>query len=184
MELRQPQRKTKNVDRLENQILTETVINQLEMRSKYVGIGLILTLLLVSCGEQPMFEKSYSFKSNSWSQKVKPAFKIAIDDTTKAYDFTITFRVTTDYAYNNVWFYLNTKTPDGITAREPFEIKITNPDGTWAGVKTGTVVETNLNFNRRKLPKKGNYYFTLEQGVTMDKLDEVLDIGLKVEEAK
>jgi hypothetical protein len=46
------------------------------------------------------------------------------------------------------------------------------------------VVETNLNFNRRKLPKKGNYYFTLEQGVTMNKLDEVLDVGLRVEETK
>ena len=154
------------------------------MWSKSAGIVLILTLLLVSCGGQPVFEKSYSFKGNSWSQKVKPAFKIAIEDTTKAYNFTITFRVTTDYAYNNVWFYLNTKTPDGKTAREPFEIKITNSDGTWAGVKTGTVVETNLNFNRRKLPKKGNYYFTLEQGVTMNKLDEVLDVGLRVEETK
>ena len=154
------------------------------MRNKYLGLGLFLTLLLFGCVEQPMFEKSYSFPGNSWSQKVKPAFKVAIEDTTVAYNFTITFRVTTDYAYNNVWFYLNTKTPDGLNAREPFEMKITNPDGTWAGVKTGTVVETNLNFNKRKLPKKGSYYFTLEQGVTMNKLDEVLDIGLKVEETK
>ena len=68
-----------------------------------------------------MFEKSYSFKGNKWTQDVKPAFKVEIQDTSKAYDFTINFRVTTDYAYNNVWFYLNTKTPDGLTAREPFE---------------------------------------------------------------
>lgn len=162
----------------------ETPTNQWEMLNKSVGIGLILILFLVGCEEQPLFEKSFSFSGNSWSQKVKPSFKIAINDTTKAYNFTITFRVTTDYAYNNVWFYLITKTPEGLTAREPFEMKITNPDGTWAGVKTGTIVETSLNFNRRKLPKKGNYFFSIEQGVTMDKLDEVLDIGLKVEQVK
>ncbi len=155
-----------------------------EMSAKKLGIALILALLFVSCGEQPLFEKSYSFKENKWTQNVKPAFKIDIQDTTLAYDFTITFRVTTDYAYNNVWFYLNTKTPDGLNAREPFEMKITNPDGSWAGKKTGTVVETQLNFNRRKLPKKGSYYFTLEQGVTMKELDEVLDIGLNVDVAK
>lgn len=139
---------------------------------------------MASCGEQPLYEKSYSFKANRWTQDVKPAFKVDIQDTAQAYDFTITFRVTTDYAYNNVWFYLNTKTPDGITAREPFEMKITNPDGSWAGKKTGTVVETQLNFKRRKLPKKGSYYFTLEQGITMQSLDEVLDIGLNVDKAK
>ena len=59
---------------------------------------------------------------------------------------------------------------------------ITNPDGSWAGKKTGTVVETQLVFNRRKLPKKGTYYFTLEQGITMESLGEVLDIGLKVDD--
>lgn len=148
------------------------------------GIWLVLALLLASCGEQPLYEKSYSFKENKWTQNVKPAFKVDIQDTSQAYDFTITFRVTTDYAYNNMWFYLNTKTPDGQTAREPFEMKVTNPDGSWAGKKTGTVVETQLNFKRRKLPKKGAYYFSLEQGVTMESLNEVLDIGLSVDKAR
>lgn len=154
------------------------------MPGKKFIIILLLTVLFASCGEQPMFEKSYSFKGNQWMQDVKPAFKVNINDTTKAYDFIITFRVTTDYAYNNVWFYLNTKTPDGLRAREPFEMRITNDNGTWIGKKTGTVVETQLAFNRRKLPKKGDYYFTLEQGITMNSLDEVLDIGLIVDEAK
>lgn len=154
------------------------------MRNKLIGIGILLMWLVSSCTESPMFDKSYSFPSNKWTQTVKPAFKVAITDTNTLYDFTITFRVTTDYAYNNVWFYLNTKTPDGLTAREPFEIKITNPDGSWAGIETGTVVETQLTFKRRKLPKKGNYYFTLEQGITNETLTEVLDIGLRVEEVK
>jgi gliding motility-associated lipoprotein GldH len=156
----------------------------MEMRNKSFGILVLLSLIFMSCSEQPMFEKSYSFKANTWKQDVKPSFKVSIDDTSKAYNFIITFRVTTDYAFNNVWFYLNSKTPDGLTAREPFQMKITNNDGTWAGIKTGTVVETTLSFNRRKLSKKGDYYFTLEQGVTMKELNEVLDIGLKVEESK
>lgn len=154
------------------------------MLNRKFGILILLTSLLASCGDVPLFEKSYSFKGNQWTQDVKPAFKVNITDTTKAYDFIITFRVTTDYEYNNVWFYLNTKTPDGLTAREPFEMRITNDDGTWIGKKTGTVVETQLAFNRRKLPRKGDYYFTLEQGITMKSLGEVLDIGLIVDEAQ
>jgi hypothetical protein len=32
------------------------------------------------------------------------------------------------------------------------------------------------------LPLKGKYTFTLEQGITESKIDQVLDIGLNVEE--
>lgn len=157
-------------------------INKMGMR-KLIGIGFLVAILF-SCTEQVFYEKSYSFKNNSWSQKVKPLFKVDIKDTSKLYDFTITFRNTTDYAFNNCWFYLNTQTPDKIKAREPFEIKITNPEGAWTGKKSGTIVENILQFRRRKFPLPGVYYFRLEQAVVQEKLDQVLDIGIRIEEVK
>lgn len=150
------------------------------MWNKTVGIWFVLSLLLLSCGKQPMYDKSYSFKGNKWEQSVKPVFKVNIEDTSVSYDFMMTLRVTTDYGFNNVWIYLNSKTPNGVSAREPFELKITNPDGTWIGKKTGTIVETELFFKSRKLPMKGEYTFSFEQGITRDVLPEVLDIGLRV----
>ena len=95
----------------------------------------VLVVLLSSCGDLLVYEKSYSFENHTWSQRVKPVFKFPIMDTSKQYDFLLTLRTTTDYKYNNLWIYLNTKTPGGQTAREPFEIKIANPDGTWIGKK-------------------------------------------------
>ena len=119
-----------------------------------------------------------------WEQNVKPSFVIDIADTTKEYDFILTLRTTTDYKYSNLWLYMNTTTPSKEHAREPFEIKITNPDGSWVGKKTGTIVEHSLYFKRRKMPMKGAYVFLLEQGITDSKVDEVLDISLVVQEAK
>lgn len=146
----------------------------------FLSIG----LLFFSCQDAAMYEKEYSFEGSSWSQKVKPSFKVDIKDIEKEYDFILTLRTTTDYNYNNLWVFLNTVTPSGVRAREPFEILITNPDGSWAGKKTGTVVEFPLNFKRRKMPEKGIYTFTLEQGITESTISEVLDIGLRVEEVK
>lgn len=147
--------------------------------------GLICLLaFLVSCGEQPLYEKVYSFKNNEWDQNVKPKYAINIQDLSKEYDFTLTLRTTTDYKYNNLWVFMKTKSPDGTVAREPFEIKITNPDGSWIGNKTGTIVEAPLYFKRRKMPLKGKYTFTIEQGITESKIDEVLDLGFRVELAK
>lgn len=156
----------------------------LQMKLRNIFAFFFLVGILTSCTENVFYEKSYSFKNNSWEQKVKPMFKVEILDTSKFYDFTITLRNTTDYSFNNCWLYLNTKTPTKIKAREPFEIKITNPDGTWIGNKSGTTVENLLHFNRRKFPMKGIYYFQLEQAVIQESLDQVLDIGIRITEAK
>lgn len=138
-------------------------------------------LLLSSCGEQPHFEKVYSFKNKTWSQEVKPKFKVKIDDVSVPYSFVINLRTTTDYKYNNLWIFLKTETPDGAVERLPFEIVVANPDGSWTGTKTGTIVESSLDFQARMLPMKGEYTFTIEQGITSSEVDEVLDIGFRVE---
>lgn len=114
-------------------------------------------------------------------QNVKPTFNVDIQDTSNAYNFIFTLRTTTEYKYSNLWIYLNTSTPDGQKVREPFEIKITNPDGTWIGKKTGTIVENTIYFRNKKMPRTGKYLFTLEQGITESLIDEVMDISLIVE---
>lgn len=139
-------------------------------------------LLLTACQQTALYEKSYSFESETWSQEVKPKFRVDIKDTTKYYDFVLTLRTTTDYQFNNLWIFLNTQTPSGIKAREPYELVIQNEDGTWAGKKTGTVVEFPLTFKSKKLPEKGTYTFTVEQGITESKISEVLDITFKAVE--
>ena len=154
----------------------------MQMRNWFILF--VIAAVFSSCTDPVYYEKSYSFPKNTWNLKVRPMFKVEITDTSKLYDFTITLRTTTDYAFNNCWIYLNTKTPNKIKAREPFEIKITNPDGTWIGKKSGTIVEHMLSFKRRKFPLKGAYFFELEQAVAQENLDEVLDIGIRIEEAK
>lgn len=144
----------------------------------------MLSLVFNSCENPPAYEKSYAFSKNQWKQNVKPIFTVAIKDTSKEYDFVLTIRTTTDYKYSNLWMYWNTKTPDGQKAREPFEVKIAHPDGSWIGKKTGTIVENSLYFKRRKMPLKGKYIFTLEQGITNSSIDEILDVSLLVQEVK
>ncbi|OFZ63322.1 MAG: hypothetical protein A3D92_04615 [Bacteroidetes bacterium RIFCSPHIGHO2_02_FULL_44_7] len=152
------------------------------MRSSWL---LILGLFIfTACGEQPLYEKVVSFDGKQWKQDVTPVFKVKIDNVDVNYNFTLNIRTTTDYKYSNLWIFLKTETPDGQVERKPFQILIANPDGSWVGNKTGTVVETPLVFRHRKLPLKGEYTFTVEQGITHSEVDEVLDIGFRVEVAK
>lgn len=149
------------------------------IRSKIYFICLFF--LAVSCGEVPHYEKVYSFENRVWAQDVKLSYPVEVTDINAKYNFTLSLRVSTDYKYNNLWVFLKTTSPDGTEAREPFEIKITNPDGSWVGNRTGSVVETPLVFKERQLPLAGTYTFVLEQGITTSTVDNVLDLGFKVE---
>lgn len=145
---------------------------------------LILPLfILFGCSEAPFYEKAYSFKDRIWKQDQKMKFTVDIEDIDQVYDFTLTLRTTTDYKYSNLWMFMKTIAPDGSTGREPIQLFITNPDGSWVGTKSGSTVETSLYFRERKLPLKGKYTFIIEQGITESEVTEVLDLIFKVDYA-
>ena len=154
---------------------------RVQVRRLFMFFGV---LVLSACGEAPFYEKAYSFENREWKQDVKLKYEVDFQNIEKEYDFTLSLRTSTDYKYNNIWVFMKTETPDGTTAREPFELKITNPDGSWIGEKSGSIVTTSLYFKRRKMPVKGKYTFTLEQGITDSKIDEGHDLTLFIEEAK
>jgi gliding motility-associated lipoprotein GldH len=147
---------------------------------KLVSLFILLSLFLASCTEEAIYTKAFRFKNEQWNENVKPQFEVAIQDTTQLYDFIFTLRTTTDYAYNNLWIFLRTTPPFGKSVREPYEIKMADPNGNWIGKKSGTIVEHQLIFKRRRVPFKGKYKFKLEQAITEKSVDEVLDISLEV----
>ena len=100
------------------------------------------------------------------------------------YDFIFSIRTTTDYKYNNIWVYLYSKPPKGKRSKEAIDIKITNPDGSRKGKKSGSIVENIFKFSKRKLPQIGKYNFQLELATQEGDLKEVLDATLKIPNQK
>lgn len=136
--------------------------------------------IVAACSTDAIYTKAFRFKNSKWGLNDHPKFIVEIKDTTQLYDFIFTLRSTTDYAFSNLWIFLRTTPPYGKSVREPFEIKIADPKGNWIGNKSGTVVENELSFKRRKVPFKGKYIFELDQAITQKKVDELLDISLEV----
>lgn len=142
-------------------------------------IGMLF--LLVACRNNSMvYNKAFTFKDKVWAQDVKPVFEFEISDTSHFYTMQITIRVTTGYDYSNLWMFVHSKAPNGETGREPYEMKITNPDGSWAGKTSGTIVENSFYFRNRKFPQKGKYRFTFEQGITEKTANNVMDISCSI----
>lgn len=156
--------------------------NKSKIRNSFLGF--LLGMILISCSESPMYQKSISFENREWPLDVKPQFEVDIVDVTKSYTFKLTLRTTTDYAYNNLWIFLKTTTPKGEVVREPYEIKLADPSGAWFGKKSGSLVTTSLIFANRNLPEAGKYIFEVEQGITASKVDEISDVTFEVDNVK
>lgn len=156
---------------------------------KKLGITSILCILLIlcSCGEQPFFMESFSFENQTWTEGANPTFKADFNGDTSSYDVVFTLRTTTNYEYNNLWLYLKTQGPEcealgkkaAFMGRKPKELKIAKANGEWLGKKSGTFLENKLYYIRSKFCK-GTYTFTLEQGVTMEQLNDVHDVTIEI----
>jgi len=146
----------------------------------YLWLLALLWLGISSCSDGPYYQKTYDFHQRTWASDRPSVFRINIDDTTAVYRFELSVRTTTEYAYNNLWLLWKSKTPSNERASEPFELKITSPEGNWIGKKTGSLVEHQLTFAERKMPHVGEYIFTIQQASTHEKVKDILDIGLTV----
>jgi gliding motility-associated lipoprotein GldH len=151
----------------------------IKRNNTFLVIGLI-SLLLSSCSNDTLFDQVESFKSKTWVQGDQIVFEVIVEDTIQPYDFEITLRTTTDYAFSNLWVYISSQSPDNLKSKIAQRINIARPDGSWIGKASGTIVESKLIYRTQSFPFKGKYLFTIEQATQMEQISEVLDIGLRI----
>ncbi len=147
---------------------------------KTFGFLMVSVLFFLGCQSDEIPVGANSFSENKWDQKVKPSFELELSDTVSVFDFFITLRNTTDYKYSNLFIYVEEIPPFGPSYRTRHEIPIANPDGSWIGDKTGTIIENKYLVKRGKVPFIGKYKYIIEQAITDQEVTEVLDISFQV----
>lgn len=133
-----------------------------------------------SCSNDTLFDQVENFQSKTWVQDDQIVFEVDVQDTIQPFDFEITLRTSTDYAYSNLWMYISSKAPDNVTSKVAQRINIARPDGSWIGKASGTIVESKLIYKTQSFPYKGKYTFTIKQATQMEKISGVLDLGLRI----
>jgi gliding motility-associated lipoprotein GldH len=144
----------------------------------------LLTLLSTGCHKIEVFERNKFFPEHSWSSKAKPSFTFEIEDTTALYNIMFVLRHTDAYNYNNIWVKMQMNGPvDTTNVRREF-VLATGSQG-WLGSGMDDIFEHRIPFNNRPAPlHKGTYTFTLQQDMREDPLENVLNVGIRVEKVK
>lgn len=157
------------------------------MRASSIITVMSLAVLLFSagCGSSPYFEEYQSIEGNTWNYREPAVFEMDVDDTVSAFDFYLNLRTTKSYEFSNIYVFFLTDFPDGHHTRDTIEAILAGPDGTWLGKTTGGLVENKILFRKnKKFPMTGAYTFRIEQAMRGEELNEVADVGIRIEKSK
>lgn len=145
-----------------------------------------LSFWFSSCEKVDLYEKNVSIPGHSWKSSYKPEFRFTISDTVSPYQVFIVIRHNEKYNYNNIWLNLTTRFPgDSSVQKAQYELPLANSEG-WIGKETAMddLYEHRILITPGQpvsFKKTGEYIFTLEQVMREDPLENILNVGLRIE---
>ncbi|HEY0356402.1 MAG TPA: gliding motility lipoprotein GldH [Flavisolibacter sp.] len=155
-------------------------------RSFLFSFSLILAALalqLNSCNTIDLYEKNVAIPGHQWQSSFKPRFQFNIKDTTVPYHLFIVLRHNEKYNYNNIWVKLSIQPPSDTTHTEQLELTLANNEKGWLGTSMDDLYEHRVRVTPPNgfMLKKGDYSFTIQQIMRDDPLENVMNVGLRIE---
>jgi gliding motility-associated lipoprotein GldH len=149
---------------------------------KILLLVLSTIITFVSCDKSRVFEENTNIPDNVWNRNNKVRFDLSIDDLDSRYNFYINVRNAGNYPYNNLFLFMDTKYPDGFVSRDTLECILADESGAWLGDGSGDIFDNQILFKKNfKMKQKGNYVFVLEQGMRVENLPMIMDVGIRLE---
>ena len=146
---------------------------------KKLLIAITVAFLLVSCGNDKLYDESVVIPDAKWESTNIPYFDVTVDDTVNNYAFYLNIRHLDSYRYSNLFVFMHTEFPNGNVTHDTIECTFAYPDGRWMGRSSGTMRSAKILLNPSlRFPLKGKYHFEIEQAMRENELKGITDIGI------
>jgi len=144
-----------------------------------------LVLLITSCDPNQVFEKNVEIKDLFWDKDSIIKFQIDIQDTIKAHNIYVNVRNSSKYKMQNLFLFIKTSSPNGSILRDTFECYLADERGKWTGSGWGDIYDNQFIYKKNiRFPISGVYTFEYTQAMRIDKLEDITDIGLRIEKVE
>lgn len=144
-----------------------------------IYILFLIVMIVLSCTKKAVFEEYHTTQNEEWCLKDTAKFNVKIP-ATGDYTINLCLRHTTDYELANLWCFIRASDSTRQVFGDTVNIKVAEADGRWLGNgNTLKQIEQLTNKKVITLPK-GEYIFTIEQGMRTHCVKGVKDIGLKI----
>jgi len=153
-------------------------------KSKYGFIVLTLLLLFcASCDTKTVYDENLTIPDEMWLTTMPAYFDVETEDTLTFHTLSLKISNTTDYQYQNIYFFITLFLPNGQVARDTVNCDLANDYGEWYGKGMGKTRTMQFPYRKNFLfPYTGTYRFYIEQAMRDDTLKGIKSIGLKIEQ--
>lgn len=141
---------------------------------------LIICILLQACNTVDLYEKDVTIPGFKWKSSFKPEFSFIIKDTSAPYQLFLVLRHNERYNFNNIWINLYSQPPGDTLHKAPFELALATNEK-WLASGMDDIYEHRIKLTEPQYLKAGLYHFKVEQIMREDPLENVMDVGLRVE---
>ncbi|MFT3678446.1 MAG: gliding motility lipoprotein GldH [Chitinophagaceae bacterium] len=144
----------------------------------------MLGLLLFSCTQVDLYEKTTAVPGHAWQSSFKPSFEFDLTDSSKVYEVFLVLRHNEKYHFNNIYVNLYIQGPGQDTAMKiQRELPLAANDK-WLGDGMDDIYEHRMTIGllgESRAIRPGRYRLQVEQIMRENPLQNVLDVGLRVE---
>ncbi|HSY76252.1 MAG TPA: gliding motility lipoprotein GldH [Bacteroidia bacterium] len=140
-----------------------------------------ITVVFCSCNKGVMYQKYVSIPDNTWVANKPITFTVPVDDTINYYNVYVNIRQANDYDFGNIYLFIDITAPGNHTERDTMNCVLADNSGRWLGQGLGDIWDNKLWFKRHTRFHKGEYKFTYTQAMRVDTLEQIMDVGLRVE---
>lgn len=153
--------------------------------NKKVIVILIASLMLNACANTILFEETTKLEQEGWDKNKPVVFDVAYVDTSQIVDVGMTFIHSNEYAFSNLWLFMEVNGPEGLVKKDTLELFFAHNDGRWLGKKKGKAFEISALYQYGvKLSKLGDYSFSITQGMRSDQLMGIEDLSFWIQKSK
>lgn len=147
-------------------------------------IVLISSFALSSCDRNGVYEENINTSNSTWAENNVAKFIAPIADTVSYHNIYINIRNTTDYPNCNLYLFIATTAPTGVTQIDTVEYFLADDQGKWLGKGVGYIRDNQIPYKRNvRFPQKGDYRFEIKQAMRTDSLIGISSIGVRVEKS-
>ncbi|MDR2065572.1 MAG: gliding motility lipoprotein GldH [Prevotellaceae bacterium] len=150
------------------------------MKNNFFAAACIL-ILFASCTDNGIYRQNKPIASTGWHKDSTAQFTAPVADTISEFDIYIYVRNTNDYPFQNLYLFLKTTSPRGISAADTINLIIADDYGKWTGKSISRIWENKFPYiGNIKFANSGNYVFDIRQGMRLDVLKGISDVGIEI----
>jgi gliding motility-associated lipoprotein GldH len=136
-------------------------------------------MILFACADTEVFYEYKSLPDATWDKDNTLTFEVLLTDTIQPLDVFIEVRNNDQYPFQNLWLFVDCKSPQGIVTKDTVNISLADVYGTWQGEGLSIYTLEHPYQQNHLFPDSGIYRYSIRQGMRVDQLSGVSDVGLK-----